>query len=290
MRIVLLLLAAKEAAHVERGRRSCYHHGMKRSLLLLVLLGRAAHADEAKYACHVVPADSKVTVELKPDVSLADMSIWVASFTCMSVVYDSGVAQHATKVHVIAPKPLTPKQAVQLFVDSVQATGLVIEQKPDTIVVKRNPKMPQGCPDAVASQDPPPATPVPPPAPDPDQEKLDAAIVAGITVIDDTHRVIKRDLVDKVLANPMAVAKGARVVPSVKNGKPDGFKLYAIRPTSIYARLGFQNGDTLQAINGFDLTSADKALEVYAKLREATALQIDITRRGKPISLNYTIK
>ncbi len=70
----------------------------------------------------------------------------------------------------------------------------------------------------------------------------------------------------------MAVAKGARVVPAVKNGKPDGFKLYAIRPSSVYAKLGLQNGDTLQSINGFDLTSADKALEVYTKLREATSL------------------
>ena len=68
------------------------------------------------------------------------------------------------------------------------------------------------------------------------------------------------------------VAKGARVVPAVKNGKPDGFKLYAIRPSSVYAKLGLQNGDTLQSINGFELTSADKALEVYTKLREATSL------------------
>jgi len=29
-------------------------------------------------------------------------------------------------------------------------------------------------------------------------------------------------LVEKALANPMALAKGARVVPAVKNGKPDG--------------------------------------------------------------------
>jgi general secretion pathway protein C len=49
----------------------------------------------------------------------------------------------------------------------------------------------------------------------------------------------------------MAVAKGARVVPAVKNGKPDGFKLYAIRPSSVYSKLGLTNGDTIQSINGF---------------------------------------
>ena len=88
----------------------------------------------------------------------------------------------------------------------------------------------------------------------------------------------------------MGVAKGARVVPSVQNGKPNGFKLYAIRPNSAYAKLGLTNGDTLSSINGFELTSADKALEVYTKLREATRLSVEITRRGKPMTLNYSIR
>lgn len=112
----------------------------------------------------------------------------------------------------------------------------------------------------------------------------------GIKKIDDTHYDVDKALIEKVLLNPMAFAKGARVVPSMKNGKPDGFKLYAIRPNSAFAKLGLANGDTLQSINGFELTSADKALEVYTKLREATSLEVDVTRRGKPMSLNYSIK
>jgi len=121
-------------------------------------------------------------------------------------------------------------------------------------------------------------------------DEMQSAIDNGIKKIDDNHYEIDKALVDKVLANPMGVAKGARVVPAVKDGKPDGFKLYAIRPSSVYSKLGLQNGDTLQSINGFDLTSADKALEVYTKLREATSLQVTITRRGKQEQLGYTIR
>jgi len=144
----------------------------------------------------------------------------------------------------------------------------------------------------LAGQTPPPTTPVAenPPAGDENKDEMQAAIDSGVKKIDDNTYEIDRSLVDKVLANPMGVAKGARVVPSVKNGKPDGFKLYAIRPNSVYAKLGLQNGDTLQSINGFELTSADRALEVYTKLREASALQVDVTRRGKPTTLNYRIK
>ena len=140
----------------------------------------------------------------------------------------------------------------------------------------------------------PPATPatvaVAEPTGDESKDDLQASIDNGIKKIDDNTYEIDKALVDKVLANPMAVAKGARIVPAVKNGKPDGFKLYAIRPSSVYAKLGLTNGDTLQSINGFELTSADKALEVYTKLREATSLEMEVMRRGKPVTLKYTIR
>ncbi len=121
-------------------------------------------------------------------------------------------------------------------------------------------------------------------------DDMQASLENGIKKTGDNTYEIDKSLVDKVLANPMAVAKGARVVPAVKNGKPDGFKLYAIRPSSVYAKLGLSNGDTLQSINGFELTSADKALEAYTKLREATSLEVEVTRRGKPMTLKYSIR
>jgi general secretion pathway protein C len=141
----------------------------------------------------------------------------------------------------------------------------------------------------------PPVTPVAvaeaaPALPAGDGDDMQGAVDSGIKKIDDNNYEIDKALVEKVLLNPMAVAKGARVVPSMKNGKPDGFKLYAIRPSSAFAKLGLANGDTLQSINGFELTSADKALEVYTKLREATSLEVEVTRRGKPVTLKYSIK
>jgi general secretion pathway protein C len=142
----------------------------------------------------------------------------------------------------------------------------------------------------------PPATPPPQVAETPalpndeNKDDMQASVDAGIKKLDESNYEIDKSLVEKVLLNPMAIAKGARVVPSMKNGKPDGFKLYAIRPSSAFARLGLANGDTLQSVNGFELTSADKALEVYTKLREATSLELEVTRRGKPVTLKYTIK
>jgi general secretion pathway protein C len=75
----------------------------------------------------------------------------------------------------------------------------------------------------------------------------------------------------------------------MSGGNVIGFKLYAIRPNSPLARLGFQNGDTLVSINGFALTSADKALEIYTKLREATSLEFEVQRAGKTLRLDLSV-
>lgn len=124
----------------------------------------------------------------------------------------------------------------------------------------------------------------------PPKDDMTAALDSGIRKLDDNTFEVDRSLVDKLLANPLAASKGARVTPSIKNGKPNGIKLYAIRPSSIYAKLGLANGDTIHSINGFELDSLDKGLEVYQKVKDANSLQVSATRRGKPVTLNYTIK
>lgn len=121
-------------------------------------------------------------------------------------------------------------------------------------------------------------------------DELMAMVEEGVNKVSDTEFEIDKKVVDKILENPMSVARGARIVPSIKNGKANGFKLYAIRPSSVYAKIGLMNGDTIHSINGFELTSPDKALEVYTKVRSASSLSVNATRRGKPISLNYSIK
>lgn len=114
--------------------------------------------------------------------------------------------------------------------------------------------------------------------------------LSGIVRVDDTHVEVPRALVDAILANPMHVAKGARVMPTVKHGEPNGFKLYAVRPDSLYAKLGFTSGDNVTTVNGHALTTLDSALEVYSKVRTASRLAITMERRGKPIELIITVK
>ena len=137
-----------------------------------------------------------------------------------------------------------------------------------------------------------PVTPAPPDAPEaPDTTDADVAkLIATIKKLDDTHYEVSKATVDAILANPMAVMKGARVVPALKNGKPDGLKLYAIRPSSLFAKLGLTNGDTVQSVNKLPLNNAEDGLELYTKLRSATKLELQLLRRGSPVTVVWTIK
>ena len=111
----------------------------------------------------------------------------------------------------------------------------------------------------------------------------------GVTRISETEYTIEKAEVDNALSNLNRVATQARIVPSFRNGKANGFKLFSIKPGSIYAKIGLRNGDVIQKINGYELNSPDKALEIYQKLRDSTSVTIDLLRRGKTMTINYSI-
>ena len=111
----------------------------------------------------------------------------------------------------------------------------------------------------------------------------------GVTRISETEFNIEKKEIDSVLGNLSSVATQARIVPSFKNGKPNGFKLFSIKPGSIYSKIGLRNGDVIQKVNGYEMNSPDKALEIYQKLKDAQNVTVDLQRRGRAMTMNYAI-
>jgi hypothetical protein len=140
----------------------------------------------------------------------------------------------------------------------------------------------------------PPVAPVPPvPVADPPPELTPddvAALIATIAPVGDHRFEVPQRSVDQVLANPMVFARSARIVPAVRARRPFGFGLHAIQPTSVFTALGFHDGDVIRAINGLDLTLADKSLELYTRLRAARQYAVDVDRRGRPLVIEIDIK
>ena len=111
----------------------------------------------------------------------------------------------------------------------------------------------------------------------------------AVTKVDDSHYEVDRAVLDKILANPKSLGR-ARIVPSRRNGKIDGFRVYRVRKSSPLAKIGIMNGDTIHSVNGFAITSPDKALEVYTNVRSASNITVSLTRRGKSRTISYSIR
>jgi general secretion pathway protein C len=129
----------------------------------------------------------------------------------------------------------------------------------------------------------PPALPRPSETPPP-------ATGTGIKAVDDSHYEVPRAEIDKTLSNLNDVAMQARIVPAFKDGVAQGFKLFSIRPDSIYTKIGIQNGDVIRRINGYDLNSPEKALEIYSKLKEASRIDIEVERNGAVLQKTYNVR
>src|SRR5690606_31292431 len=59
---------------------------------------------------------------------------------------------------------------------------------------------------------------------------------AEVRKVDDNTYEISREDVEKQLSNLSALATQARVIPNFKDGKANGFKIFSIRPGSIYQK------------------------------------------------------
>jgi general secretion pathway protein C len=119
---------------------------------------------------------------------------------------------------------------------------------------------------------------------------VDPSISKGIQRVSATEFNIDRGVVDRILENQAELMRQARIVPEQENGKMVGIRLFGVRPDMLLGVLGMQNGDRLQTINGFDMTSPEKALEAYARLRTADHLTVQVNRGGQNVNIDYAIK
>jgi general secretion pathway protein C len=112
----------------------------------------------------------------------------------------------------------------------------------------------------------------------------------GIRKVSETEYIISRSEIQRAMENLNMLATQARIVPSFKNGVSNGFRIYSIKPGSLFQKIGMKNGDVIQRVNGADLDSPEKALSLYSQLRSEGKISMDLLRRGKPVQMDYTIQ
>jgi general secretion pathway protein C len=102
--------------------------------------------------------------------------------------------------------------------------------------------------------------------------------------------VIDQRALNAALDNPTQAMTDARLLPSQKDGKVEGFKASEVKPGGVFSMIGIKNGDILLRLNDFPMDSPDKALQSFIALKGQNRLKLDIIRDGQPQTFNYDIR
>lgn len=82
----------------------------------------------------------------------------------------------------------------------------------------------------------------------------------------------------------------ARLLPSVKDGKVEGFRVSEVKPSGIFAIIGIRNGDVLHKINDLPVDSPERAIQSLASLKGQNRIKLDLVRDGQPSTFSYDIR
>lgn len=118
----------------------------------------------------------------------------------------------------------------------------------------------------------------------------DEEIDQGIEKINDTNFNISRSMLNKVLDNAGRLIGIAAVAPKVEGGRSIGMEIRGVRPNTLLTKLGIENGDILESVNGQSLTSTDAALGAYTTLRTADKFNLSIRRGDQSMIINYNLQ
>jgi general secretion pathway protein C len=117
-----------------------------------------------------------------------------------------------------------------------------------------------------------------------------SGIGATVKTLGENSYEIPRQTILDAMSDLNGLAKDVRIVPAYKGGQANGFKLFGVRPGSLFSNIGIQNGDVVRRINGYDMNSPEKALELYSKLKDSGRIEIELERRGTSVTKTYNIR
>ncbi len=96
---------------------------------------------------------------------------------------------------------------------------------------------------------------------------------------------VDQKMLEDALSDPSQLMTQARAIP-----QEDGLKFFAIRPNSVFFKIGLRNGDVIHKINDVELDNIENAFSIFEELRGKTRFSIDLSRRGQTLTYEYSIK
>lgn len=104
------------------------------------------------------------------------------------------------------------------------------------------------------------------------------------------RRILDRREIDAALGDMTRLLTQAQAVPYLTDGKLDGFRLYSVMPSGFFDKIGLQNNDLLQRINGVEIRDPGMLLSLFQQLRNERTVRVDLVRNAQRQILTYEIR
>jgi general secretion pathway protein C len=113
---------------------------------------------------------------------------------------------------------------------------------------------------------------------------LDSVIAHGIERVGPTEFRVDRSIVPRILEHQAELSR-----PHIAMAGSTGARLTAVNPDSLLGALGVESGDVLESVNGIEITNAAGLAELYGRLSHLDHLRAQLSRGGKPVTIDYDI-
>ena len=96
--------------------------------------------------------------------------------------------------------------------------------------------------------------------------------------------------IEKAMANLGELMEQATLRPHIEDGQAAGISITGIKPNAIFRKMRLRNGDIITGVNGNNIASVEDAISVVEQLTSGSDIQLQIKRRGRAQSLDYSIE
>jgi len=101
---------------------------------------------------------------------------------------------------------------------------------------------------------------------------------------------LKGDQIEKAMENLGQLMEQATLRPHIENGQSAGISITGIKPNAIFRKMRLRNGDIITGVNGNSIDSVEDAVKFVEQLSSGSDIQLQIKRRGREQSLDYSIE
>jgi len=101
---------------------------------------------------------------------------------------------------------------------------------------------------------------------------------------------LQGEQIQQAMENLGQLMDQAQLSPHIENGQPDGISITGIKPNAIFRKMRLRNGDVITGVNGNPIESVEDAVKVVEQLSSGGNIQLQIKRRGREQTLDYTIE